>query len=288
MAGGKMKWRFLLDAPRNAATNMAVDEALFLSTRSGSSPPTVRLYQWSRPSLTIGYRQIFNQVCDVEACESLGIDVVRRISGGRAVLHDQELTYCVCAPLDGKLRGLSIRQSYSWVTGALRAAFRSLGIQVDPPAKRSAASRDGSPELPCLAVPTGHEITHGGRKLVGSAQKWSRRCFLQHGSILLDLNTPLWLRATGLPPDTDLGAVGLSDIAGRPLDLEALCEALERAFQDLLGEAPSGDGLSAEEATVAELLGREKYGSRSWNVHRVHEREGRPHALNCGLFGLFC
>ncbi len=135
-----------------------------------------------------------------------------------------------------------------------------LGPPVFPP--------EPSQALPCFAVPTGHEITAGGRKLVGSAQKWSRGGFLQHGSILLSLDSQLWRLATGLDPGTDLGAVGLEALAGKKIQAEDLVEALGAQFRARFGEAALPGVLSQEEAELAQALARKKYASASWNVGR--------------------
>ncbi len=267
-----MKWRLLLDEAKDAATNMAVDETLFRSALSHSSLPTVRLYTWETPSLSIGYSQLFDEVCNFDVCRELSIETVRRISGGRAVLHQHELTYCVTAASEGPFRGLSVREVYSWVTGAIRAALLALEIPVDPPPRDHkqlrSQSRKERPELPCLAVPTGHEITSAGRKLVGAAQKWTRQGFLQHGSILVDLDESLWRRATGLKQETDLGAVGINHLLSGPVDRDTISRKLVVQFEHLFAEPASSYTLSESEMGLAVRLARNKYSSPLWNRDR--------------------
>ncbi len=252
--------------------NMAVDEALFRSALTRTSPPTVRFYAWNRPSLSIGYSQSFHDVCKVDVCQELGIETVRRISGGRAVLHHHELTYCVTAAAEGPLRGLSVREVYSWVSGAIRTGLASLGIPIDPPSgnhkELHPQSQIERPELPCLAVPTGHEITSNGRKLVGSAQKWNRDGFLQHGSIIIDLDETLWRRAIGLAPDTDLGAVGINHVLPRHIVRETIAETLAIQFEHLFDEPASSNALLETEMQVATRLAEKKYSSPLWNQDR--------------------
>ena len=267
-----MKWRLLLDEARDAATNMAVDESLFRSALSRSSPPTVRLYTWKRPSLSIGYGQSFHEVCNFDECRELSIETVRRISGGRAVLHQHELTYCVTAPAEGLFRGLSVREVYSSVTGAIRAALLALEIPIDPPTRddqqHQSQSRRDRPELPCLAVPTGHEITSRGRKLVGSAQKWTRHGFLQHGSIIIDLDESLWRRATGLNQEIDLGAVGINHLLSKQVDRDTISGKLVVHFEHLFAEPASSHALSESEMALATRLADTKYSSPVWNRDR--------------------
>lgn len=249
---------------------MARDEALFRSALSKSSPPTLRLYTWSRPSVSIGYRQSINEACDVDECRRLGIDTVRRVSGGRAVLHHHELTYCLTASAEGSFRGLSVRGIYDWVSSAIRAALEAMAVTVDPPERSGTRRKPREPSqvLPCFAVPTGHEITAGGKKLVGSAQKWSRRGFLQHGSILLTIDSRLWRRATGLGREDQLQAVGLDTLAGKKIALGDLVEAIQEQFGQIFGETGRPSSLSHEEEETAKALAREKYASDSWNVSR--------------------
>jgi lipoate-protein ligase A len=123
-----------------------------------------------------------------------------------------------------------------------------------------------------LAVPTGHEVTANGKKLVGSAQKWNRDGFLQHGSIIIDLDEALWQRATGLAPGTDLGAVGINHMLAGPIDRESIAEALATHFERLFETPASSNALSEIEVQMAAQLADEKYSSPLWNQDR--------HAIN--------
>jgi lipoate-protein ligase A len=189
-------------------------------------------------------------------------------------LHHHELTYCVAAAADGSFRGLSVLEVYRWITAALRATFEWMNVAVDPPVGESTPSPDRAESidenlaLPCFAVPTGHEITAGGKKLVGSAQKWTRRGFLQHGSIILKLDREFWKKTTALDRSSDLGAVGLDELAKRSVEMSELAMSLKSSFEVRFGEPPSAHELSEQETEVARILAREKYGSDAWNLHR--------------------
>jgi lipoate-protein ligase A len=193
------------------------------------------------------------------------------VTGGRAVLHHHELTYCLTAPAEGAFHGLSVIGVYDWASSAIRAALEALGVTLDPspPMKKKRKPREPSEALPCFAVPTGHEITAGGKKLVGSAQKWSRRGFLQHGSILLRIDCRLWQRTTGLGKEDHLQAVGLDTLVGKEIALNDLTEAMGKQFGILFGEPGASSCLSHEELQVAKTLAQEKYSSDSWNVSRL-------------------
>jgi lipoate-protein ligase A len=143
-------------------------------------------------------------------------------------------------------------------------------ITVDPPAEAEGKRNRCEPPqaLPCFVVPTGHEITAGGKKLVGSAQKWSRGGFLQHGSILLALDSRLWRQTTRLSPATELGAVSLEALAGKEMVKDDLIQALDGAFREFFGEPATSSSLTPKEEEMAHLLAEKKYSSTSWNVER--------------------
>ena len=253
---------------------MGTDEALLRTAEAKEALPTLRIYAWSQPTVSVGYRQSLADALDLPACRRLGLDWVRRLTGGRAVVHDQEVTYSFAGSRTGIFGSFSVREAYRWVHRSLRAALEGLGIRLDPPEPTRRAPEP--PEsLPCFAVASGHEITVNQRKLVGSAQKWTRRAFLQHGSILLDVDEPLWARATRAPLQA-MQAVGLYELAaGRP-DHGILVEALEREFEMAFGEPASESRLSPKEARIASWLAREKYGSSRWTLGRSEPETGEP------------
>jgi lipoate-protein ligase A len=149
-----------------------------------------------------------------------------------------------------------------------------MNVAVDPPVGETTSDPDRAdvtekdPALPCFAVPTGHEITAGGKKLVGSAQKWTRRGFLQHGSIILKLDREFWKKTTALDRSSDLGAVGLDELAKRSVETYELAMSLKSSLEVRFGEPPSAHELSEQETEIARILAREKYRSDAWNLHR--------------------
>ena len=134
--------------------------------------------------------------------------------------------------------------------------------------KHSPAAQSVNDALPCFAVPTGHELTSGGRKLVGSAQKWSRRGFIQHGSILLGVDRALWSKVVGPKPAPELQAVGINELVERPLSASELMKNLAAEFEQAMEEPATEHDLSAFEIETAERLAESKYSSRNWNVFR--------------------
>ena len=260
-----MRFRLLVerdDGAADGASNMAVDEALLESAMLSDAIPTLRLYRFRRPTVTFGYAQDVVDAVNEAACRDHDIDWVRRITGGRALLHQHELTYSVTAP---PFVG-SVRATYRAVTGAIRSALERLRVPLDPP--RQPETIRAPRHLPCLAVPTGHEITATGNKLVASAMRFRRRGFLQHGSILWAVDHALWKKVTRLGEHDAMPAVGLSDLDGPAFGEDDLVESLSSAFEELLGEAPTPGSLSAVEVARASELA-EKYRSSGWTIHRL-------------------
>ena len=259
-----MQFRLIVDGRdggADGAWNMAVDEALLESAMQPGAIPTLRLYHFHRPTVTFGYGQDVAQAVNEAACRNRGIECVRRITGGRALLHQHELTYSVAAPPFTR----SVRSAYQSVTGALRNALERLGVPVDPPGAHERVRAPG--HLPCLAVPTGHEITAGGRKVVASAMRFRRGGFLQHGSILWSIDRPLSKQVTRLGDQDALTAVGIRELNAPAFGEAELVEAVSSAFEELLGAAAMPGALSPEESERVSNLA-ERYGSKGWTSRR--------------------
>lgn len=166
--------------PADGFFNMALDEALMESVREGGAP-ILRFYRWSPACLSLGRNQPARDVYDRAALKRLGIDVVRRPTGGRAVLHARELTYSVVAPAEW---GGGPRESYRRINRALAAGLRRLGVPASIQGDSGARAPVPSAE-PCFRAPVEGEVVAAGRKLIGSAQVREGRVMLQHGSLLL-------------------------------------------------------------------------------------------------------
>jgi lipoate-protein ligase A len=213
-------WRLLLDGAGPAAWNMAVDEALLLHTAGAT--PVLRLYEWREPTVSLGLRQAEPEW--LARCAPLGIETVRRVTGGGAVLHAGDLTYAVVAPADARDLPANLRGSYEWIRARLVAGLARAGL-----AARAASARAGADRLElCFAGATGYEIELEGEKLVGSAQRRLRHAFLQHGSIRISDDGALYRALTGSAPS------GPKPLA---IPASALRDALVAAFQ---AELPGG------------------------------------------------
>jgi lipoate-protein ligase A len=175
----RQSWRLLVTPPASGAENMALDEALMDRARQ-TGEWVLRVYSWNAPTISLGRNQSARGRYDLDRVRKLGVDVVRRPTGGRAILHDREITYSVTAPVRD---AGDLRESYDRINRLLLAALHSLGVAatVATPAARSSA-----PSMtPCFSEPAEGELTVDGRKLAGSAQWRSGDALLQHGSILV-------------------------------------------------------------------------------------------------------
>lgn len=212
-------WHLLLDAAgRPGADNMALDEALLQEAdRTGAA--LLRLYRWDPPCLSLGRNEPALGRYDRARIEALGLAVVRRPTGGRAVWHQHEVTYAVAAPI---ARFGSLRDSYRAIHARLAAALRRLGAHaVLAPDARAPGLASG----PCFATPVGGEVLVGGRKVIGSAQVRRGRAFLQHGSILLDGSQDV---VTDVSRERGAGssATNLSAVLGRPVSFDEVAAAI--------------------------------------------------------------
>jgi lipoyl(octanoyl) transferase len=267
-------WRLVLTPPAPGAWNMAVDEAILEAVGRGEARPTLRLYAWAPPCLSLGYAQPVSDI-STEAVQTHGWQVVRRLTGGRAILHTDEITYSVCGPLDEPRLAGGVLESYRRLAGALLRALELLGVPAKALEKpQSAPPAEAGPLNPvCFEVPSNYEITAGGRKLLGSAQARRKEGVLQHGSlplvgdlrrILQALNFPdpqaRWLAAERLLER----AVTTEGASGRVIDWDEAAQAFQKGFTETLNLELRPAELSAAELARAEVLMKEKYDSWAW------------------------
>lgn len=256
-------WRLLDTPPAPGAWNMAVDEALADGVRDGGVP-VLRFYRWTPACLSLGRNQPSDGY-DRDAIRLRGIDVVRRPTGGRAVLHHRELTYSVIVR-DGVLG--SPRQAYTAINRALVAGLRRLGI--DARLQPAGQGRALIPSLaPCFEQPVEGEVTAAGGKLVGSAQRRERGIILQHGSLPIDDDQSLvpGLMKAGTPVEPPAPPATLSALLGRAPDWDELVAALAAGWEETTGARLERGGLSEAETRGAEGH-RGHYENPAWTWHR--------------------
>jgi lipoate-protein ligase A len=229
------RWDLILDGAIDGQTNMTIDAALLDEVETAQSPSTiVRFYSWIRPTVSLGRNQKIEKAVDVEFSRQHGIDVVHRPTGGRAVLHDDELTYAVISN-DTSHFGDTIYGNYKRVSEALCLGFNRLGIPaILAPDTRKTEAMPSSGDPPCFLSPSRYELMVDGRKIVGSAQRRLRRGFLQHGSMPITVNREVLARATRLADASllDREMAGSAEFLARRPTLQELTGAFMRAFQD--------------------------------------------------------
>jgi lipoate-protein ligase A len=222
-------WRALRDGPAPGAWNMGVDEAL-LATAMREGRATLRFYRWEGHWLSLGCSQVLDPARE-DACRAGGVSLVRRATGGRAVLHGSDLTYALAAPAGLLPSGLSA--TYQCVNRALATALAGLGVDVD--ASCSSARAPGREVFDCFAQAAAHELVAGGRKLAGSAQRRAGGAVLQHGSIRLSPEPEPVRAAAGLVVGaaTSLRELGFQGSLAALQDacVAALAEALDARFE---------------------------------------------------------
>ena len=268
-----MRWRLLYTPGLPAVENMALDAALMERART-SGERVFRVYTWRRPTLSLGRNQAARGIYDPEAARSRGVDVVRRPTGGRAVLHHREVTYSVTGPASDAAE--SLRDAYASINRLLLDGLRRLGVRAE--LARPAARAPLPSGAPCFETPTEGELVVGARKLVGSAQFREQGAFLQHGSILIDDDQPLLsaLATRPLPPvppaATLRGALAGGASAGGaleapPPDAAAVAAALFAAVREREDAAASPLLLDAALATAARLAAA-RYAADAWTWRR--------------------
>lgn len=268
-------WRLILESqPRSGPANMAVDEAMAEACAAGESPPSLRIYRWAPPAVSIGRHQALGDI-DLAAAQTRGYDVVRRSTGGRAILHTDELTYSIAAPATEPMVQGGVMDAYRRLSDALVAGLAHLGVPVEKAPGSVRAGRQVS--AACFEVPSAYEITTDGRKLLGSAQSRRAGYVLQHGSL------PLWGDVTRLvevlaldgPAREELRhqlaqrATSLAQVLGvdegsAQVQFEQVAQALVTGFESRLGLRFRPSPLSPAENQRAARLVRTRYANSEW------------------------
>ena len=249
-------WRLVVDGDLPGARNMARDVAILEAVSTGRSPATLRLYGWDPPCLTLGRHQGLD-AADLNFCRREDIDVVRRPTGGRALLHHLELTYSVVAPLGTGPLPRPLQDAYRRICEALVRAMRSLGVEAELTGGEVNLALPGPrTTVPCFEAPAGGEVVVRGRKLVGSAMRAHAGTILQHGAIVLDWDGRLQAGSMGLADDSVLRPhiTTLADELGRAVDRRELERAVVCALSDHLGTEIADGGTSPEETLEEDRL----------------------------------
>ena len=257
-------WRLILSPEVDGATNMAQDEATLRAVRAGLVPPTLRLYAWKPPCLSLGRGQAGAEV-DRSACSRNGVDIVRRPTGGRAILHTDELTYSVVAPTNEPRLAGDIVMSYRRLSQALLAGLQQLDVNVEAREMERAATNLNPV---CFEVPSHYELTtRDGRKLVGSAQMRTNEAVLQHGTLPLmgDVARICQYLVEAPPPErVRARATTLEQALGRPVSWDEATQAMIAGFSSALNLTFERGEWTPEERQWLVDLRLEKYADDGW------------------------
>ena len=258
-------FRLLVTEPLDGALNMALDEALLLGRLRDVAPPTLRFFSWQPATISLGYGQVLDHRIDVAAAAALGIGLVRRPTGGSAILHEGpelELTYSVAART-GDFEGAGeLLETYRWIGAALAAGINRLGAAVEMvPVQPSDPT--AMPTF-CFARTGSYELEVAGLKVVGSAQRRQGAGFLQHGAVMLGAAPDPLRRVFPTERDPLAGMTTLEAVLGRRPAFDETMTALAEGFRAVHGLELTLGGLAAEEMELAGSLVSEKYGTDRW------------------------
>ena len=268
-------FRLLRHDPATGAWNMAVDEAISLAIGEGLVPPTLRFYAWAPPCVSLGRNQRLADV-DLARTAALGYQVVRRPTGGRAILHTDELTYSVCASPEHPLMHGYVLDSYLRISEGLAVGLRRLGIPAEPAPGANRAGPDVS--AACFEVPSAYEIIAsgtGGRKILGSAQARRAKSVLQHGSLPLTGDLTRVVDCLAFTDETEREALRRSlvghaataeELAGRNISYAEALAALSIGVAETLGIELIEAELTAQERAWADELLRDRYANAEWTA----------------------
>jgi lipoyl(octanoyl) transferase len=272
-------WRLLDTGPADGFTNMAIDEALLESFAAEGPSPTLRFYSWSPPTLSLGYGQAIRSDIDFAQCQALGIDIVRRPTGGRAVLHDHEVTYSLVIGADDPRVTQGVLAAYLTISQALIRGLSYLGVTAElSPIRRGTPLPSDAPSPICFATPSSYEVVVAGRKIIGSAQRRAHGVIMQHGSIPISWDvdkmhvifapSPRGRHLLQAAWDYHLHMTSLQEAGGRAYEYAEVVTALARGMAETWEMELVPGRLTAGERQRSADLRATKYHSESWTKHR--------------------
>lgn len=250
----KEEWRFLITEDNTAAFNMAIDKAVMIANSEGKVPPTVRFYTWKPPAISIGYFQRLADEVDLDQCKKLGVDYVRRITGGGAVFHDKELTYSIVIPESHQDIPKNIMASYKRICGAVIKGLKYLGIDSN-------------------YVPINDIITDG-KKISGNAQTRKLKTILQHGTILIDVDVDKMFSLLKVPDekirdklisDVKKRVTSITHVLKKDLSFDYVCEVMKIGFEKEFNICLVKGNLTDKETYLAKKFEKECFLSKDWN-----------------------
>jgi len=250
------EWRLLKTGFNDAFTNMAIDEAIEeLHHKIGK--PTVRFYGWKPSAISIGYFQSMKEEVDAEKCKELGVDVIRRITGGGAVYHDEEVTYSFICSEESGIVPKNILESYKKICNSLILGFGNLNLEAQ-------------------FVPL-NDIIVNGKKISGNAQTRRNRNVLQHGTILTEVDVDKMFSMLLVPNEKIKGKLiegikqrvtSIKDQAGRTVEFQEVVDSMAKGFEENFEVKLVKEELTKEEAELAGKIREERFSKKEWNYKR--------------------
>jgi lipoyl(octanoyl) transferase len=276
----KRKWRFIDTGSLSPAMNMAIDEAILTVHSEGKTLPTVRFYTWDPATLSIGYFQKAEKEINFDQVQEYGLGFVRRPTGGRAVLHDKELTYSVIVSENYPEMPSQVTEAYRVISNGLLKGFQNLGFHAEMVSLASEEEKAKYASLgssACFDSPSWYELVVEGKKVAGSAQTRQKGTILQHGSILLDWDVDMLFNVLNFPSERVKErmkasfldkAVAINLLGERVVTLDEAKKAFFAGFAEGLDIDLVPDELTKEELALANELAATRYGTDEWNYKR--------------------
>ncbi len=267
-------WRFIDTGSGYGSENMAIDEALLNNCQRGCSPPILHFYTWAVPVITIGYFQELSETVRIKKCRALNIEVIRRITGGRAVVHHNDLSFSLIFPLDGKIIPPGILSGYLKIAGGFIRGLKGIGINADFVESGSSQSplikqdRQAKRISACFLTRIRYEVVFKGRKMIGFAQKRIGKWVLQQGTLMIDLDRSLWYDLLNYPKGSNAiqikerllsDTISINEALGRTVNIEMVKRALFDGLSAALGVKFESDGLYPIEESDKRHLVCKKY-----------------------------
>jgi len=256
------EWLVISDpAPLKGSLNMAIDEFLFSSL--GEEPQTfVRFYQWEKPTVSLGFSQDIRKAVDLDYCRSHGVDIVRRITGGKLVLHHKEVTYSISSS-DREFFTSSVANSYKSISQGLMRGLEKMGLK--PCLASSHPSSYAKGDSLCFSHPARDEIEIEGKKVIGSAQRRVGSRFIQHGSIPLVHDEAL-LKSVSLPgkEESQIRMTSLSQALGRNVSFEWAVDHFLAGFSEYFGVVLKPKTFAASEREAIARIQKARYENEDW------------------------
>jgi lipoyl(octanoyl) transferase len=252
-------WRLISDGAGTGAWNMAVDEAILEACIAGMAPPTLRIYSWAPPAISLGHFQRPEKALFLDTCKARGIEAARRPTGGRAILHDKEITFSIITPLSA-LGTTGVMDSYRYLADGIIRALHTMNVPaelIDRNSESPAAhvAVDKASPAACFAVKSRCDLMVAGKKIVGSAQVHRNNVVLQQNSLPFVIDAAAWTEVFRGMEGVAESAIGLWQAAGREVPFTEVAMALQQGFAQALGiEFCTGELTATEKDRAAEIV----------------------------------